>query len=108
MKRIVKQVGMIDLFTEQADLSGITEEPGLMVSKVSQHMKHSDHRICLFPEPELISHEKLIPFSLKHHSIINSCQCGGKASPIFPKSAAKHAYKGLYIHGSRTRKKAYI
>ncbi|XP_009693032.1 PREDICTED: alpha-1-antitrypsin-like [Cariama cristata] len=34
VKRIVKQVGMIDLFTEQADLSGITEEPGLMVSKV--------------------------------------------------------------------------
>lgn len=49
MKRIVKQVGMIDLFTEQADLSGITEEPGLMVSKVSQHAKHSDHRISLFP-----------------------------------------------------------
>ncbi|KFV40132.1 Alpha-1-antiproteinase 2, partial [Gavia stellata] len=34
VKRIVKQVGMIDLFTEQADLSGITEESGLMVSKV--------------------------------------------------------------------------
>ncbi|NXK50476.1 A1AT2 antiproteinase, partial [Chauna torquata] len=34
VKNIVKQVGMIDLFTEQADLSGITEEPGLMVSKV--------------------------------------------------------------------------
>ncbi|KAF1562236.1 UNVERIFIED_CONTAM: Alpha-1-antiproteinase 2, partial [Eudyptes pachyrhynchus] len=34
VKRIVKQVGMIDLFTEQADLSGITEEPGLTVSKV--------------------------------------------------------------------------
>ncbi|KFQ36461.1 Alpha-1-antiproteinase 2, partial [Mesitornis unicolor] len=34
VKRIVKEVGMIDLFTEQADLSGITEEPGLMVSKV--------------------------------------------------------------------------
>ncbi|NWU88638.1 A1AT protein, partial [Upupa epops] len=34
VKRIVKQVGMIDLFTEQADLSGITGEPGLMVSKV--------------------------------------------------------------------------
>ncbi|XP_010086525.1 PREDICTED: alpha-1-antitrypsin-like [Pterocles gutturalis] len=34
VKRIVKQMGMIDLFTEQADLSGITEEPGLMVSKV--------------------------------------------------------------------------
>lgn len=42
-------MGMIDLFTEQADLSGITEEPGLMVSKVSQHVKHSDHRISLFP-----------------------------------------------------------
>lgn len=48
VKRIVKQVGMIDLFTEQADLSGITEEPGLMVSKVSQHVKTIDHRICLF------------------------------------------------------------
>lgn len=48
VKSIVKQVGMIDLFTEQADLSGITEEPGLMVAKVSRHMKHSDHRICLF------------------------------------------------------------
>ncbi|KAM7109341.1 LOW QUALITY PROTEIN: uncharacterized protein J5F26_005443 [Ciconia maguari] len=34
VKRIVKKVGMIDLFTEQADLSGITEEPGLTVSKV--------------------------------------------------------------------------
>ncbi|XP_009688042.2 alpha-1-antitrypsin isoform X2 [Struthio camelus] len=34
VKKIVKQMGMIDLFTEQADLSGITEEPGLMVSKV--------------------------------------------------------------------------
>ncbi|NXN35541.1 ALMS protein, partial [Rhinoptilus africanus] len=34
VKRIVKQMGMIDVFTEQADLSGITEEPGLMVSKV--------------------------------------------------------------------------
>ncbi|NXI46071.1 A1AT2 antiproteinase, partial [Galbula dea] len=34
VKRIVKQMGMIDLFTEQADLTGITEEPGLMVSKV--------------------------------------------------------------------------
>ncbi|KFW95409.1 Alpha-1-antiproteinase 2, partial [Phalacrocorax carbo] len=34
VKRIVKQVDMIDLFTERADLSGITEEPGLMVSKV--------------------------------------------------------------------------
>ncbi|KFP41678.1 Alpha-1-antiproteinase 2, partial [Chlamydotis macqueenii] len=34
VKRIVKQAGMIDLFTEQADLSGITEEPGLMLSKV--------------------------------------------------------------------------
>ncbi|XP_069714788.1 alpha-1-antitrypsin-like [Phaenicophaeus curvirostris] len=34
VKRVVKQVGMMDLFTEQADLSGITEEPGLMVSKV--------------------------------------------------------------------------
>lgn len=32
-------MGMVDLFTEQADLSGITEEPGLMVSKVSQHVK---------------------------------------------------------------------
>ncbi|XP_064515128.1 alpha-1-antitrypsin-like [Pseudopipra pipra] len=34
VKRIVKQMGMIDLFTDQADLSGITEEPGLKVSKV--------------------------------------------------------------------------
>ncbi|XP_008936460.1 PREDICTED: alpha-1-antitrypsin-like [Merops nubicus] len=34
VKELVKQVGIIDLFTEQADLSGITEEPGLMVSKV--------------------------------------------------------------------------
>ncbi|NXG33495.1 A1AT2 antiproteinase, partial [Dromaius novaehollandiae] len=34
VKKIVKKVGMIDVFTEQADLSGITEEPGLMVSKV--------------------------------------------------------------------------
>ncbi|XP_009906185.2 LOW QUALITY PROTEIN: alpha-1-antitrypsin [Dryobates pubescens] len=34
VKKIVKQVGMIDLFTEKANLSGITEEPGLMVSKV--------------------------------------------------------------------------
>ncbi|NWS37794.1 A1AT2 antiproteinase, partial [Probosciger aterrimus] len=34
VKSIVKQVGMIDLFTEQADLSRITEEPGLMVAKV--------------------------------------------------------------------------
>ncbi|NXH21811.1 A1AT2 antiproteinase, partial [Bucco capensis] len=34
VKRIVKKLGMIDLFTEQADLTGITEEPGLMVSKV--------------------------------------------------------------------------
>ncbi|KAJ7401677.1 Alpha-1-antiproteinase 2 [Pitangus sulphuratus] len=34
VKRIVKQMGMIDLFTDQADLSGITEEPGLVVSKV--------------------------------------------------------------------------
>ncbi|NXJ97745.1 A1AT2 antiproteinase, partial [Corythaixoides concolor] len=34
VKRIVKQVGITDLFTEQADLSGITEESGLMVSKV--------------------------------------------------------------------------
>ncbi|NXU53819.1 A1AT2 antiproteinase, partial [Turnix velox] len=34
VKSLVKQLGMIDLFTEQADLSGITEEPGLMVSKV--------------------------------------------------------------------------
>ncbi|RMB98783.1 hypothetical protein DUI87_25002 [Hirundo rustica rustica] len=33
VKNIVKQMGMVDLFTEQADLSGITEEPGLMVSK---------------------------------------------------------------------------
>lgn len=108
VKRIVKQVGMIDLFTEQADLSGITEEPGLMVSKVSQHMKHSNNRICLFPGTWLISHEKLIPVSLKHHSIINSCQSGGKASPIFPKPEAKHAYKGLYIHSLKTRKKTYV
>lgn len=48
VKKIVKQMGMTDLFTEYADLSGITEEPGLMLSKVSQHMKHSDHMICLF------------------------------------------------------------
>ncbi|XP_065696104.1 alpha-1-antitrypsin-like isoform X1 [Patagioenas fasciata] len=34
VKKIIKQVGMIDLFTEQADLSGITEVPGLMLSKV--------------------------------------------------------------------------
>ncbi|NWI08788.1 A1AT2 antiproteinase, partial [Crypturellus soui] len=34
VKKIVKQVGMIDLFTQQADLSGITGEPALMVSKV--------------------------------------------------------------------------
>ncbi|KAJ7409290.1 Alpha-1-antichymotrypsin [Willisornis vidua] len=34
VKKIVKQMGMIDLFTEQADLSGIAEKPGLMVSKV--------------------------------------------------------------------------
>ncbi|XP_008491228.2 alpha-1-antitrypsin isoform X1 [Calypte anna] len=34
VKRIVKHVGMINLFTEQADLSGITENNGLLVSKV--------------------------------------------------------------------------
>ncbi|XP_031409524.1 alpha-1-antitrypsin-like isoform X1 [Meleagris gallopavo] len=34
VKKIVREVGIIDLFTEQADLSGITEDPGLMVSKV--------------------------------------------------------------------------
>ncbi|XP_014739977.1 PREDICTED: alpha-1-antitrypsin-like [Sturnus vulgaris] len=34
VKKIVQQMGMVNLFTEQADLSGITEEPGLMVSKV--------------------------------------------------------------------------
>lgn len=45
MKKIVREVGIIDLFTAQADLSGITEDPGLMVSKVSQHIKYSDHRI---------------------------------------------------------------
>ncbi|OXB72522.1 UNVERIFIED_CONTAM: hypothetical protein H355_005511 [Colinus virginianus] len=28
-----REVGIIDLFTEQADLTGITEDPGLMVSK---------------------------------------------------------------------------
>lgn len=73
MKRIVKQVGMIDLFTEQADLSGITEEPGLMVSKVSQHMKHSDHRICLFPEPDINIPWKAYPIlseaSLNHQQL---------------------------------------
>ncbi|XP_030130771.3 alpha-1-antitrypsin isoform X2 [Taeniopygia guttata] len=34
VKNIVKKMGMVNLFTEQADLSGITEEPGLTVSKV--------------------------------------------------------------------------
>ncbi|XP_015720869.1 alpha-1-antitrypsin-like [Coturnix japonica] len=34
VKKIVREMGIIDLFTEQADLSGITEDPGLMVSKV--------------------------------------------------------------------------
>ncbi|KAL2303910.1 hypothetical protein Nmel_009194 [Mimus melanotis] len=40
VKNIVEQMGMVNLFTEQADLSGVTEEPGLMVSKVSQHVIH--------------------------------------------------------------------
>lgn len=39
-------MGMVNLFTEQADLSGITEEPGLTVSKVSQHVKATTGFVC--------------------------------------------------------------
>lgn len=45
-------MGMVDLFTEQADLSGITEEPGLMVSKVSQHVKTTTGSACS-QEPDI-------------------------------------------------------
>ncbi|XP_006276000.1 alpha-1-antiproteinase [Alligator mississippiensis] len=34
VKEIFRQMGVIDVFTDQADLSGITEESGLKVSKV--------------------------------------------------------------------------
>lgn len=54
VKNIVKQMGMVNLFTEQADLSGITEEPGLMVSKVSQHVKVTTGFACS-QEPDINS-----------------------------------------------------
>uniref|UniRef100_A0A7M4EPL1 Alpha-1-antiproteinase-like n=1 Tax=Crocodylus porosus TaxID=8502 RepID=A0A7M4EPL1_CROPO len=34
VKEIFRQMGVTDVFTDQADLSGITEESGLKVSKV--------------------------------------------------------------------------
>lgn len=52
VKNIVKQMGMVNLFTEQADLSGITEEPGLTVSKVSQHVKATTGFACS-QEPDI-------------------------------------------------------
>lgn len=53
-------MGMVDLFTEQADLSGITEEPGLMVSKVSQHVKVITGFACS-QEPDINTPWKAYP-----------------------------------------------
>lgn len=72
---------------------------------------HETQRPQDLPVPNnltLITHERIIPLSLKHNSVINSCLYGGKASLIFPKTEAKYTYKGLHIHGLRVRKKMYI